>query len=297
MARGVPQDEVFQAADALLAAGERPTVERVRLALGRGSPNALAPVLERWWAQLAQRLAQRLTLPGVPEAVGAAFAQAWEAALEAGRTHAEAAVAPERAALADVLDKAEAASAEERTLRARLETQLATARGDATAAHAALAISEQRNSDLLRERADQKAELQALSVRLDATLARHHAVVLQAETERAAAAAERETLQAHVVQVEDRAHAEIDRLRQEAKVLRAELAAQAKEHAAALRASEQARRTAEAGMHAAQREASAQAARAATLVAQHGSPTSAARVRRGAPAKGAVKAPRARSTK
>jgi hypothetical protein len=290
MARGVPQDEVFQAADALLAAGERPTVERVRLALGRGSPNALAPVLERWWAQLAQRLAQRLTLPGVPEAVGAAFAQVWEVALEAGRTHAEAAVAPERAALAHVLDKAEAASAEERALRARLETQLATARGDATAAHAALAISEQRNSDLLRERADQKAELQALSVRLDATLARHHAVVLQADTERAAAATERETLQAHVVQVEDRAHVEIDRLRQEAKAVKSELAAQAREHATALREAQRA-------MHAAQREASAQAARAETLGAQLARLTQAAKVRPVAPTKRASPAPRARSTK
>ncbi|WP_415750910.1 DNA-binding protein, partial [Escherichia coli] len=53
MARGVQETEVFEAADALLGAGERPTVERVRLRLGRGSPNTIGPLLDAWWAQLA----------------------------------------------------------------------------------------------------------------------------------------------------------------------------------------------------------------------------------------------------
>lgn len=38
MAVGVPENDVFSAADAVLARGERPTVERVRLELGRRSP-------------------------------------------------------------------------------------------------------------------------------------------------------------------------------------------------------------------------------------------------------------------
>lgn len=37
MALGIPEDEVFAAANAVLARGERPTVERVRLEPGRGS--------------------------------------------------------------------------------------------------------------------------------------------------------------------------------------------------------------------------------------------------------------------
>ncbi|HUR39743.1 MAG TPA: DNA-binding protein [Verrucomicrobiae bacterium] len=288
--RGVPQDEVFQAADALLADGERPTVERVRGALGRGSPNALAPVLESWWAQLAQRLTQVQGLPSVPTPVGEAFAHAWHTALEAGRAHGEALVAPERAAVADVLAKAEAASAEERAQRARLETQLLRSQGEATAYQSALAISEQRNSDLLRERADQQAELQALSVRLDATLARHHLVVQQAEDARTAAATEREALRTHVVQVEDRAHAEIDRLRQEARALKAEAATQSRHHATALRDAQRA-------MHVAQREASAQAARAETLGAQLKRLTQPAKARPVATAKRVPQAPRVRSTK
>jgi hypothetical protein len=54
--RGVQQHEVNAAADALLAQQVRPTVERVRLKIGHGSPNTLAPMLERWFADLAPRL-------------------------------------------------------------------------------------------------------------------------------------------------------------------------------------------------------------------------------------------------
>ncbi|MBW0171062.1 MAG: DNA-binding protein [Hydrogenophaga sp.] len=42
--RGVQVDEVWSAADAVLAQGERPTIERVRAHLGRGSPNTVAPM-------------------------------------------------------------------------------------------------------------------------------------------------------------------------------------------------------------------------------------------------------------
>ena len=280
--RGVPQDEVFQAADALLAAGERPTADKVRVAIGRGSPNAISPVLDRWWTQLAERMARQLALPGVPDAVASAFAQAWAAALAAGQVHAEAMVAPERAALADVLSKAEGRIADERALRAQLETQLATARGDATASHAALAISEQRNSDLQRQIASQQAELQALSVRLDATLARHHLVVQQAEEARTAAAAERDTLQAHQRQVEDRAYGEVDRIRQELKGLKAQLASQAREHALALRDKDKFRRDAEAVASRAQREVAVLQGRLTALAASSSS-------RKPAPAKRALK--------
>ena len=54
--RGVQRDEVWQAADALLQEGKRPTIERVRLKLGRGSPNTVSPMLEEWFATLGPRL-------------------------------------------------------------------------------------------------------------------------------------------------------------------------------------------------------------------------------------------------
>ena len=54
--RGIQEVDVFAAADALLAEGKRPTIERVRLKIGRGSPNTVSPMLERWFATLGERL-------------------------------------------------------------------------------------------------------------------------------------------------------------------------------------------------------------------------------------------------
>lgn len=65
MARGITEADVLEAADALLARGERPTIERVRQELGRGSPNTVNRHLDAWWASLAQRVKGRSgsTLP------------------------------------------------------------------------------------------------------------------------------------------------------------------------------------------------------------------------------------------
>jgi hypothetical protein len=116
--------------------------------------------------------------------------------------------------------------------------------------------------------ASHQAEIQALSLRLDATLARHHSVVQQAETERAAAATEREALQAHLRQAEDRAYAEVDRLRQELKAAKAQLAAQARDHAVALRTADQALRAAQVAQHKAERDTAAAQAWAQVLERQ-----------------------------
>lgn len=42
------QEEVNRACDAILARGERPTVDRVRTELGGGSPNRLTPLVRAW---------------------------------------------------------------------------------------------------------------------------------------------------------------------------------------------------------------------------------------------------------
>lgn len=54
--RGVQIEEVWAAADAVLSLGERPTIERVRQQLGRGSPNTVGPMLDGWYGSLAKRL-------------------------------------------------------------------------------------------------------------------------------------------------------------------------------------------------------------------------------------------------
>jgi hypothetical protein len=55
MARGITEAQVHAAADALVAAGERPTVERIRAHLGSGSPNTVTRLLDTWWAGLGPR--------------------------------------------------------------------------------------------------------------------------------------------------------------------------------------------------------------------------------------------------
>ena len=52
----IAQTDVFRAADELLLEGHRPTIDRVRMRLGRGSPNTINDHLDAWWAKLGSRL-------------------------------------------------------------------------------------------------------------------------------------------------------------------------------------------------------------------------------------------------
>lgn len=301
MARGVTQEQVNGAIEQLLLAGERPTIERVRATLGTGSPNTLTRMLDVWWQGLGERLtAQRRSaaIPEAPAAVVDAASALWEAALAEGKAQAEAAVAPERAALAEALATMEATMAKERAAAEAAERARQAAVAAAEGSQAALVISDQRVSDLLRQIAQLEARIQDLTVRGDALDARLHLTLRDAESARGAAAAERSALQAHVRQVEDRSHAEIDRLRQEIKVLKNQTATQAREHSSALRAAEQARRTAETDARRAQHEAATLRGRLdALLEAPPARPGgAAARSRRVAPPKAPAQRPARRTT-
>lgn len=54
MRRGITQEQVNTAADALVAGGEKPTVEKIRVALGTGSPNTITRMLDTWRSGLAE---------------------------------------------------------------------------------------------------------------------------------------------------------------------------------------------------------------------------------------------------
>lgn len=84
----IREDEVRQTADALLLEGGRPTVERVRARLGRGSPNTIAMHLDRWWLHLGARLRDLpgQELPGVPEPVSKALVSLWSSAIDEARS-------------------------------------------------------------------------------------------------------------------------------------------------------------------------------------------------------------------
>ena len=84
MSRGITQEDVWKACDALLLEGARPTIERVRQKIGRGSPNTVSPFLETWFKQLGGRIADpgAFAAPSeVPDIVQQAAHHFWQAAL------------------------------------------------------------------------------------------------------------------------------------------------------------------------------------------------------------------------
>lgn len=89
--RGVQQDDVWGAADALIAEGLRPTIERVRQKIGRGSPNTVSPMLEGWFSTLGRRLKGDASLGSVqdmPVPVAKAAAELWKVAQAAATNEA-----------------------------------------------------------------------------------------------------------------------------------------------------------------------------------------------------------------
>jgi chromosome segregation ATPase len=129
------QDEIWSAADELVARGERPTLVAVRRALGGGSYTTISEGLKAWRA----RGRAQVEAPELPEAVRDTLQRAlqsvWQAASDAARTEVEStraalearerALAQERAEaleLADELSRQqEATRAESEHLRAELQ--------------------------------------------------------------------------------------------------------------------------------------------------------------------------------
>jgi chromosome segregation ATPase len=84
MPRGISQTDVWNACDALLLEGARPTIERVRQKIGSGSPNTVSPYLETWFRHLGGRIKDpgAFSAPSdVPDPVQQAAKHFWETAL------------------------------------------------------------------------------------------------------------------------------------------------------------------------------------------------------------------------
>src|SRR6202049_2567428 len=89
-ARGVTAADVEGAADSLLRAGHRPTIDRIREKLGKGSPNTINPLLDAWWRRLSARLdAGPAALHRLPESVAHVAEALWMQALNEGRRRAQ----------------------------------------------------------------------------------------------------------------------------------------------------------------------------------------------------------------
>lgn len=226
--RGVQQDDVWAAADALIAEGLRPTIERVRLQMGRGSPNTVGPLLEAWFATLGPRLGvgeAKEEAGGLPAAVQQASIKLWEAALSQARKEIDIAAAAARQALMDeraVFESRVAELAQQEAVFA--ERQAATER--------ALLVAQEQMADLGQRLREAQALLTERDQEIDGLLSRLSAVEQQRETERRRTDEEGQRHAEERGRVEERAAAnerrlmqDIDRERQESKLAKAALAA------------------------------------------------------------------------
>lgn len=172
---------VKEVASRLFLAGERPTRQRVRDLIGRGSMTTIDAGLREWWDGLRRQTRAEIDVPDVPEALVPAFQAAvkglWElasaeaqAAFEEERTKlaqtAEEAIAREKSAVdrGDVLDaalveaRAAAAASKERVVA--LEQGLADAREARDALTATLG---QEREVARRERAEHATALEKVT--------------------------------------------------------------------------------------------------------------------------------------
>lgn len=215
--RGVQQEEVWAAADALIAAGERPTIERVRLKIGRGSPNTVSPMLESWFATLAPRLGvaasgSQAVEEGAPRELRQALDGVWAAAVVATRDKADRALAPVRDRLAQQSQELE-------TAREELSQREAAVAERGTALEHALDLAKSQ----LR---DQAAQLEKASNSLDQSRGGLATLVLERDADRRqfdeqlrTLAEERQRIERWASANERRLLEEVDRARQEAKQL------------------------------------------------------------------------------
>ncbi|CAN7779896.1 DNA-binding protein [Variovorax sp. LjRoot84] len=236
--RGIQEDDVWGAADLLLHEGLRPTIERVRQKIGRGSPNTVSPMLERWFASLGQRIAGGASpsanllagndADGVPVSVRNATRLLWETA----RREAEEVQRGELESVRSELQVREDGLAEAQAALAQREEAFAQAR---VSLDSALASSQQARETLERQLKEHAIEAHRVRMGLDDDIKRLTALLSQASesqerTRREHAEAMlvrdqdlRQAEERHAVQ-ERRMLAEVDRARQAAKVLESELA-------------------------------------------------------------------------
>lgn len=243
--RGVQMEEVWAAADTVLNLGERPTIERVRQHLGRGSPNTVGPMLDGWYRALAKRLQS----PGdaveqdggaevpLPAPVVRAAKAIWGRALQHADERAITQFTEARRELnaqAEALRQAQDAVAQEtQRLADRSEGyELAMQARDAQIAEMGRLIRElqQQLAGSQEMLAASRAESKQLRLAADAQRRRQEEMDVNHRTERT-------RLEERAQAQERRLNAEVDRVRQESKRLALKLESETRESAKFLSAS------------------------------------------------------------
>lgn len=223
--RGVQQHQVDGAADELLAQGQRPTIEKVRLHLGHGSPNTIAPMLEIWFAGLGKRVRGLAGSQGwgdqLPDWLLQAAETLWTKAQAEASAQADTALQAERQALkqreTELSEQTQALTQREAVMQARLQAQ-EQALGEARAQNSTL---QQRLEQAELEAQGQHKHLLGLQEDLRLLRERRHADEDRHQAELKALNEDRRRTEERADSAAARAALEIDRARQEAKAERA----------------------------------------------------------------------------
>lgn len=279
--RGVQTADVWDAADAVLMAGQRPTIERVRQKLGRGSPNTVAPMLEAWFAQLGQRLGTMsggsagnaavlgaMTTSGQPQPPASVLDLAqslWDAALDQAK---QAAQQQWESAQAELTQQRSQLTAD----RAELERERQTLAQQHSTLEQMLALSRTQVADLTRRLADadvwrleKEQSVAVLTNRLEDLRLQHKQLQQRMDDTVAAQAQERQRLQDRATENEHRLLNEVDLARQETKAARQTLATRQKQWEEAARQADEQLQTAQARLQAAETQTAASQAQLAHL--------------------------------
>jgi chromosome segregation ATPase len=218
--RGINENDVWKAADALLLDGARPTIERVRQKIGRGSPNTVTPYLESWFRSLGARIADPMAFsspPALPDPISEAAKHFWEAALAAARAEGAATLETHRGEFEAASRKLDGERAQLRIDVDRINAQLQAKEEAVELLRAHLSESQQRVEALsadLSARAQTIAELQSRTAQTEAD---REALRRQLEGERVEFETARRELAARETAHEERWAVEVDRAREAAK--------------------------------------------------------------------------------
>lgn len=279
--RGVQTADVWDAADAVLMAGQRPTIERVRQKLGRGSPNTVAPMLEAWFAQLGQRLGSMsgcgagntavpgaMTTPGQPQppATVLDLAQSlWDAALGQARQAAQQQWESAQAELAHQRSELTADRAEMERERQTLAQQHSTLEQMLSLSRTQVADLTRRLADADAWRQEKEQSVAVLTNRLEDLRQQHRQLQQRLDDTVAAQAQERQRLQDRATENEHRLLNEVDLARQETKAARQILTTRQKQWEEAARQADEQLKTTQSRLQTAETQTAASQALLAPL--------------------------------
>jgi chromosome segregation ATPase len=233
-------EDVLGAADALVAEGIKPTIERVRMRLGGGSPNTVSAHLDEWFARLPARLVGMQAPAAAPRdddaplSVVQAAQQFWDVARrEADQVQVQKSEATrrelelERSAIVQKEADLQQREAAFEQARVKLGEALASSKQAVEAMQAQLPAQQQS----ARQLSDAEAEVRRLRKALDAATASKEALREKAAMELAARQrAADEAEERHLAQ-ERRLLSEVDRERMATRQTTAALAKEQKARA------------------------------------------------------------------